>query len=262
MLEAEWNSDSRSASGVGNICDFVEALLRSLVQAKGIREEMDVLWAVEEEGAGKAARKKDLVLDALGRAGPWTRMTYSDAIRELESRRGGSEGFAFEPKWGRALQSEHERWLSESLVGGKFILLISSPSNGASSKGPVFITDYPLAIKPFYMRVNDDQQTVACFDLIVPGGMGELVGGSVREERLEVLEGRMADLLCTAGAEDTASNESERDSYGWYRDLRKYGGVPHMGFGMGFERLVGWLGGIENIRECVPFPRWAGKLLL
>jgi asparaginyl-tRNA synthetase len=128
-------------------------------------------------------------------------------------------------KWGNDLQTEHERYLTEKIY----------------SK-PVFVTDYPKEIKAFYMRQNDDEKTVAAMDLLVPG-VGELIGGSQREERLEVLEQRMEELGI------------DKKELWWYLDLRKYGGVKHAGFGLGFERLVMYVTGVSNIRDVVPFPR-------
>ncbi|KAH0586906.1 hypothetical protein H2248_005742 [Termitomyces sp. 'cryptogamus'] len=226
MLEAEW-----AFGGSGRVldtCEFVEACLKSVVRDVVDGADADVLW----KGGDEARRRA--VVDAIGSAERWTRMTYTDAVKALEEHQCDVPGaFQYEPGWGRALQSEHERWIAETLV-----------------KGPVFITDYPKSLKPFYMRENEDGKTVGCFDLIVPH-MGELVGGSVREERADILEGKMRDSF--------GDNLSE---YQWYLDLRRYGGAPHMGFGMGFERLVGWVGGIDNIRESIPFPRWAGRMLL
>jgi asparaginyl-tRNA synthetase len=127
-------------------------------------------------------------------------------------------------EWGRDLQSEHERFLTEQHVGG-----------------PIVVTNYPKEIKAFYMRLNDDDKTVAAMDVLVPG-VGEIIGGSQREERLDVLDARMGDLVAD-GALD------------WYRDLRRYGSVPHAGFGLGLERLVLYITGMENIRDVIPFPR-------
>ena len=127
-------------------------------------------------------------------------------------------------EWGVDLQSEHERWLTEEHVGR-----------------PVVVTDYPKDIKAFYMRLNDDEKTVAAMDILVPG-VGEIVGGSQREERLDVLDLRL-------------NNEALKRELWWYRDLRKYGTVPHAGFGLGFERLVQYVSGMENIRDTIPFPR-------
>ena len=134
------------------------------------------------------------------------------------------------------MQSEHERWLAEEYV-----------------RGPVFVTDYPAALKPFYMRLNapdaHGRETVACFDLLVPG-LGELVGGSLREERVGLLEAALD------------RHGLDRKDYEWYLDLRKFGGAPHGGFGLGFERLISWMSGIESVRECIVMPRWAGRMLL
>ena len=128
-------------------------------------------------------------------------------------------------EWGIDLQSEHERYLTEELV-----------------KRPVIVTDYPKDIKAFYMRMNEDQKTVAAMDILVPK-IGELVGGSQREERLEVLEARMTEVNLNV------------EDYWWYLDLRRYGTVPHAGFGLGFERLVQFMTGMQNIRDVIPFPR-------
>ena len=136
--------------------------------------------------------------------------------------------FEFDVKWGVDLQSEHERFLTEEHVGR-----------------PVIVTNYPRDIKAFYMRLNDDGKTVAAVDLLVPG-IGELIGGSQREERLDVLVSRMREVGL------------EPEEYWWYVDLRKYGSVPHAGFGLGFERLVLYCTGMENIRDAIAFPRAAG----
>ena len=152
-------------------------------------------------------------------------LTYSAAVEELKN---SGEPFEYPVEWGIDLQSEHERYLTEKVY-----------------QCPLIVTDYPAAIKPFYMRVNDDGKTVAAMDILVPG-IGEIVGGSQREERLEVLEKRMIE----AGI---ATSE-----YDWYLDLRRYGTVPHAGFGLGFERLVQFATGMANIREVIPFPRTPG----
>ena len=148
-------------------------------------------------------------------------MTYSEAIKTLEK---SGKKFEFDISWGSDLQSEHERFLTEEVV-----------------KGPLVVTDYPKDIKAFYMRLNDDEKTVAAMDILVPG-VGEIVGGSQREERLDVLDHRL-------------DNEALKNELWWYRDLRKYGTVPHAGFGLGFERLVQYVSGMENIRDTIPFPR-------
>jgi len=164
---------------------------------------------------------------------PFSTLSYTDAITQLQKKEAeGAVKFQFKPKWGDSLQTEHERYITDTLC----------------DKTAVFVTDYPKAIKPFYMRVNSDDKTVAAFDLLVPG-IGELVGGSLREERYQVLEARMA--------EQGVNPETLR----WYLDLRKYGTVPHGGYGMGFERLILFLSGVSNIRDATPFPRTPGHCL-
>jgi asparaginyl-tRNA synthetase len=151
----------------------------------------------------------------------FVRMDYSDAVSILES---SGKSFDFPVKWGIDLQSEHERFLCEEYA-----------------KAPVIVMNYPKDIKAFYMRMNDDNKTVAAMDVLAPG-IGEIIGGSQREERLDLLDARMAEQGF-AGQMD------------WYRDLRRYGTVPHAGFGLGFERLISYVTGMENIRDVIPFPR-------
>ncbi|CAG36060.1 asparagine--tRNA ligase [Desulfotalea psychrophila] len=155
----------------------------------------------------------------------FARVTYTEAVDQLLA---SGQKFDFAVKWGIDLQSEHERYLTEQVY-----------------KRPLIVTDYPAAIKPFYMRMNEDGKTVAAMDILVPG-IGELVGGSQREERYDLLAERME----AAGL--------DLEEYGWYLDLRKYGTVPHAGFGLGFERLVQFVTGMANIREVIPFPRTPG----
>ena len=157
------------------------------------------------------------------------RMPYSEAIELLKK---ADVKFEYDKiEWGMDLQSEHERYLCEQVING-----------------PVFLTDYPKDIKAFYMRINDDQKTVAACDLLVPG-VGELVGGSQREERYDVLEARMKEMGV------------EQESLQWYMDLRKYGGCKHAGFGLGFDRMLMYLTGISNIRDVEPFPRTPRNLV-
>ncbi|MGI5935968.1 MAG: asparagine--tRNA ligase [Oscillospiraceae bacterium] len=154
------------------------------------------------------------------------RISYTDAIAILEKVK---DRFEFPVYWGCDLQTEHERYLTEQHF-----------------KKPIFVTDYPKEIKAFYMRLNDDQKTVAAMDCLVPG-IGEIVGGSQREERLDVLEARMAE--CGLNPED----------YWWYLDLRRYGSTRHAGFGLGFERVIMYLTGVSNIRDVIPHPRTVGN---
>ncbi len=152
----------------------------------------------------------------------FTHITYTDAVKELM---GSKTKFDFPIKWGQDLQTEHERYLTEEIF-----------------KGPVVVTDYPLDIKPFYMRVNDDEKTVAAMDVLVPQ-VGEIIGGSQREERYPVLKKRMAQL------------DVSLDSYKWYLDLRTFGSAPGAGFGLGFDRFVQYVTGMKNIRDVIPCPR-------
>jgi len=157
---------------------------------------------------------------------PFERMSYTEAIKLLQA---SGESFEFATEWGSDLQSEHERWLTETKVGR-----------------PVILTDYPKEIKAFYMRQNEDGKTVRAMDVLVPR-IGELIGGSQREERLDVLEQRIEEQGLPKAA------------YWWYLDLRRFGSAPHAGFGLGFERLIMYLTGMKNIRDVIPFHRAAGQ---
>lgn len=157
---------------------------------------------------------------------PFERTTYTYAVRILEK---ADKKFEFPVKWGLDLQSEHERFLTEEFFGK-----------------PVILTEYPRDIKAFYMRANPDEKTVAAMDVLVPK-IGEIIGGSQREERLDVLERRIREM------------KLHEEDYWWYLELRKYGSVPHSGFGLGFERLVRFATGMENIRDVIPFPRFPGN---
>ncbi len=154
------------------------------------------------------------------------RVSYTDAVEILEK---CGKSFEFPVSWGSDLQSEHERYLTEEKFGQ-----------------PVVVTDYPKTIKAFYMRMNDDGKTVAAMDVLAPG-IGEIIGGSQREERLDVLDGRLDEMGL------------HKEDYWWYRDLRRYGTVPHAGFGLGFERLIQFVTGMGNIRDVIPFPRTPGN---
>ena len=153
---------------------------------------------------------------------PFGRITYTDAIKELEKH---NDEFEYKVSWGVDLATEHERYLSEKIF-----------------KKPVFVTDYPKDIKAFYMKLNPDNKTVAASDMLVPG-IGELIGGSQREDDFEKLTARMNEL------------KMDQTNYWWYLDLRKYGSVPHAGFGLGFERMMMYITGMQNIRDVIPYPR-------
>ena len=158
---------------------------------------------------------------------PFAHITYTKAVEILKS---SGKTFEFPIDWGTDLQSEHERYLAEEYC-----------------KKPVILTDYPAHIKAFYMRENSDGKTVAAMDVLVPK-IGELIGGSQREDRLDILERKIA-----AGG-------LNREDYWWYLELREFGSVPHAGFGLGFERLVLFVTGMENIRDVIPFPRYPGHI--
>jgi asparaginyl-tRNA synthetase len=150
------------------------------------------------------------------------RISYTEAINLLKK---SKETFQYPVEWGMDLQTEHERYITEKVYGK-----------------PVFVTDYPKDIKAFYMRLNEDGKTVAAMDLLVPG-VGEIVGGSQREERYDLLLSRIREMGL------------EEEEYKWYMDLRKYGGVKHAGYGLGFERIIMYITGMSNIRDVLPFPR-------
>jgi asparaginyl-tRNA synthetase len=168
------------------------------------------------------------IIDVLGDVvtKEFARVSYTDAMEELEkAQESGSASFDFSVQWGSDLQSEHEKFLTETVY-----------------KGPVIVTDYPREIKAFYMKQNEDSKTVRAMDVLVPR-LGEIIGGSEREADLVKLESRMDEL------------GMHKEDYRWYLDLRKYGSVPHSGFGLGFERLIQYITGMQNIRDVIPFPR-------
>ncbi|MCA3028474.1 MAG: asparagine--tRNA ligase [Rhodocyclaceae bacterium] len=199
---------------------LAEALLKYVFKAVLDERPDDMAFFDERIEKGIIAKLNHIVTTE------FVRMDYTEAIRVLESSR---EKFEFPVKWGIDLQSEHERYLAEKHV-----------------KGPLVLMNYPKEIKAFYMRLNDDNKTVAAMDVLAPG-IGEIIGGSQREERLDVLDARML--------------ESGLDPahYNWYRDLRRYGTVPHAGFGLGFERTISYATGLSNVRDVIPFPRTPGS---
>jgi asparaginyl-tRNA synthetase len=159
----------------------------------------------------------------------FSHITYTDAVKELEKAAASKDIFEFKPSWGCDLQSEHERFLTEKVAGG-----------------PVIVTDYPKDIKAFYMKLNEDGKTVRAMDVLVPR-LGEIIGGSQREDNLGKLVSRMSEMGL------------KPEDYSWYLDLRRYGSVPHSGFGLGFERLLQYVSGMVNIRDVIPFPRAVGQ---
>ncbi|MGH6888640.1 MAG: asparagine--tRNA ligase [Rhizomicrobium sp.] len=199
---------------------LAERLLKSALETVLKERADDLAFFDERIEKGLVAKLEGIV------ASEFVRMDYGEAISVLERAR---EKFEFPVKWGVDLQSEHERYLTEKHV-----------------KKPVIVMNYPKDIKAFYMRVNDDGRTVAAMDVLAPG-IGEIIGGSQREERLDALDARMAERGIA------------REHYEWYRDLRRYGTVPHAGFGLGFERTLAYVTGLSNVRDVIPFPRTPGN---
>jgi asparaginyl-tRNA synthetase len=199
---------------------LAEGLLKHVFHAV-LEERADDMAFFEERIEKGVIDKLRGIVDA-----EFARMDYSEAIGVLER---SKQRFEFPVSWGMDLQSEHERYLSEKHVGR-----------------PVIVMNYPRAIKAFYMRLNDDASTVAAMDVLAPG-IGEIIGGSQREERLDVLDARLR---------ETGLDPAH---YGWYRDLRRYGTVPHAGFGLGFERTIAYATGLANVRDVIPFPRTPGN---
>ena len=199
---------------------LAEALLKHIFRTLLDRRPDDVAFFDERIEKGLIAKLTAIV------ESEFARMDYTEAVRVLGDAR---QKFEFPVQWGMDLQSEHERYLTEQYA-----------------KKPVIVVNYPKEIKAFYMRANDDGKTVAAMDVLAPG-IGEIIGGSQREERLDVLDARLV------------ASRLDPQHYGWYRDLRRYGTVPHAGFGLGFERTVAYATGLANVRDVIPFPRTPGN---
>ncbi len=196
--------------------DLAEEMIKYLISSILEKAEVEMAFFNQFVDKGLQERLKNIL------TAEFTRITYSEAIEVLQK---AKEKFEYPVEWGKDLQTEHERYLTEKVF-----------------HKPVFVSDYPREIKAFYMRLNDDHKTVAAMDLLVPG-VGEIIGGSQREEREDILVKRMADFNIEPG------------DLQWYLDLRKYGGVKHSGFGLGFERVIMYVTGVSNIRDVIPFPR-------
>jgi asparaginyl-tRNA synthetase len=207
-------------AGLADDADLAEALLKHVFKAV-LTERPDDMAFIEQRVEKGVIEKLQAIVDS-----EFLRMEYAEAIGILER---AKEKFEFPVRWGVDLQSEHERYLTEK-----------------HARKPVIVLNYPKGIKAFYMRVNDDGKTVAAMDVLAPG-IGEIIGGSQREERLDVLDSRMAEIGL------------DPEHYGWYRDLRRYGTVPHAGFGLGLERTVAYVTGLANVRDAIPFPRTPGN---
>lgn len=205
---------------LSDIAQLAEDMLKYVCRAVLTERADDMAFFAERVNSDVVTRLTKLV-DA-----DFVRMNYTDAIDILKQ---SGKKFEFPVEWGIDLASEHERYLAEEHVGA-----------------PIIMQNYPKDIKAFYMRINDDGKTVAAMDILAPG-IGEIIGGSQREERLDVFDQRLADM---------GLNQQD---YSWYRDLRRYGTVPHAGFGLGFERLVAYVTGVQNVRDVIPFPRTPGN---
>ncbi len=199
--------------------DLAEDFLKYLFNAV-LNERSDDMAFFAERINKEAISRLQNVID-----NQFVRMDYTEAVNTLQN---CGKKFEYPVEWGIDLQSEHERYLAEEHVGA-----------------PVIIMNYPKDIKAFYMRLNDDNRTVAAMDVLAPG-IGEIIGGSQREDRLEVMDERIG-------------NMAHKEALSWYRDLRRYGSVPHAGFGLGFERLLNYITGMENVRDAIPFPRTPGN---
>jgi asparaginyl-tRNA synthetase len=196
--------------------DLAESFLKAIFKAVLEERQDDLAFFAERVDKQAVSRLEGLVTSS------FERMDYTVAIEKLEA---SGRAFDFPVSWGMDLQSEHERHLTEEVVGR-----------------PVVVMNYPKDIKAFYMRMNEDGRTVAAMDVLAPG-IGEIIGGSQREERLDVLDRRLAEMGL------------HQEDYWWYRDLRRFGTVPHAGFGLGFERAIQYVTGIDNIRDVIPYPR-------
>ncbi|MFP4283512.1 MAG: asparagine--tRNA ligase [Opitutales bacterium] len=199
--------------------DLAEAFVKHLIAdiLDHCADDMELFTGFVDKGLGERLK---FVLER-----PFQRVSYTEAVDLI---RGSGRKFEYPVEWGTNLQSEHERWLTEEHF-----------------QSPVTVYDYPASIKPFYMRQNDDGKTVAAMDVLVPG-VGELIGGSQREERLDRLDAALE------------HHGLGKEDYAWYRDLRRYGSVPHAGFGLGFERMLMFVTGVQNIRDVIPFARTPG----
>ena len=199
--------------------NLAEDLLKTVLQQVLDEREDDLAFFAQRIEKGTIDRLRNIIDDK------FERIDYTEAVRILQR---AEQSFTFPVKWGIDLQTEHERYLAEKHF-----------------TRPIIVMNYPAEIKAFYMRLNDDDKTVAAMDVLVPG-MGEIIGGSQREERLDFLDRRI--------------DPKTKEDLWWYRDLRRYGSVPHAGFGLGFERLLTYITGMENVRDVIPFPRTPGNV--
>ena len=260
MLEAELRTGT-----LDSVMDVVEDLVRHVavrVQSSEVGKELLAVKHHMEADTGIEMSTRSEVIERRWsglRRKIWPRITYSDAIKLLEAAAKGPYVFRYKPSWRSGLQLEHEKFIAAEIGQGS----------------PVFVTDYPTAVKPFYMlpsdvntsaTTDDDQSTVACFDLLLPEAC-EVVGGSLREHRLKPLLHAMHErrLLPVPDLDEpkpgmaSPAMSPAHNHLDWYVDLRRYGSVPHGGFGLGFDRLLGYLAGVDHVRDVAPWPRYYGK---
>lgn len=205
---------------LSTIAQLAEELLKYVFKAVLEERADDMAFFAQRVNKEAITRLENVI------SSKFVRMDYTDAVDILQK---SGKKFEFPVSWGVDLSSEHERYLAEEHVGA-----------------PIIMQNYPKDIKAFYMRINDDNKTVAAMDVLAPG-IGEIIGGSQREERLDVFDRRLAEMGLN------------QEDYSWYRDLRRFGTVPHAGFGLGFERLVAYVTGVQNVRDVIPFPRTPGN---
>jgi asparaginyl-tRNA synthetase len=236
MLEAELCF----VEDLGEVMDVVETMIQFLIsQLRTSRPGQELLTHTNDKKDETALVLSDKLRkrwNAISSTTKWQRITYRQAIEHLQSAVSAGHHFNFQPDWDSGLQTEHELWIASNIGKGS----------------PVFVTDYPRSQKPFYMLPTPDQpdgDTVACFDLLMPD-IGEVVGGSLREHRYAQLMESM---------KRSGFNDEAIENLSWYTDLRKWGSVPHGGFGLGFDRLLGYLSGVSNIKDVATFPRWVGR---
>ncbi len=216
-----WMIEPELAFGeLKDVAQLAEDMLKYVCKAVLVELPDDMAFFAQRIKKDAVERLEKLV------SSDFVRMNYTDAIEILQN---CGKKFEFPVEWGIDLSSEHERYLAEEHVGA-----------------PIIMQNYPKDIKAFYMRINDDGKTVAAMDVLAPG-IGEIIGGSQREERLDVFDARLEEMGLS------------KEDYAWYRDLRRYGTVPHSGFGLGFERLVAYVTGMQNVRDVIPFPRTPGN---
>lgn len=256
MLEAELQTGS-----LADVMDEVERMIRSLIVQLQKSKIMNEIISSRRPSLLDPVSSSTSIEDLVHRRwnglveAPWPRITYAEVIQRLQSAsHSGQTSFTQVPTWGQGLQLEHERFIAAEVGQGR----------------PVFVTGYPIAIKPFYVlpsATDDSQSTGECFDLLVPD-VCEIVGGSLREHRFEHLRNSMDKKglvkrheLETSGLVDGRPHSSSIDAGNleWYLDLRRFGSVPHGGFGLGFDRLISYLAGVRNVKDVVAWPRWHGR---